>query len=147
MFKQLLFLAVLMFIPPLSFAQLTDHTFETSIEEGQIYIIIQMQIRDSNENLVGYIETDRITVQNLEELSGILDDMSTNLENTKIITIDDKKYQVIVVEDNAKHLFDAFLSISHITNNDESIAYVNYNGFQIRAGDVVITTWTMVRPA
>jgi len=136
-----------MFIPPLSFAQLTDHTFETSIEEGQIYIIIQMQIRDSNENLVGYIETDRITVQNLEELSGILDDMSTNLENTKIITIDDKKYQVIVVEDNAKHLFDAFLSISHITNNDESIAYVNYNGFQIRAGDVVITTWTMVRPA
>jgi len=136
-----------MFIPPLSFAQLTDHTFETSIEEGQIYIIIQMQIRDSNENLVGYIETDRITVQNLEELSGILDDMSTNLENTKIITIDDKKYQVIVVEDNAKHLFDAFLSISHITNNDESIAYVNYNGFQIRAGDSVLTTWTMIRPA
>ena len=136
-----------MFIPPLSFAQLADHTFETSIEEGQIYIIVQIQIRDSNQNLVGYIETDRITVQNLEELSEILDDMSTNPKNTKIITIDDKKYQVIVVEDDAKHLFDAFLSISHITNDGESIVYVNYDGFQIRAGDVVITTWTMVRPA
>jgi len=136
-----------MFIPPLSFAQLADHTFETSIEEGQIYIIVQIQIRDSNQNLVGYIETDRITVQNLDELSKILDDMSTNSKNTKIITIDDKKYQVIVVEDDAKHLFDAFLSISHITNAGESIVYVNYDGFQIRAGDIVITTWTMVRPA
>jgi len=73
--------------------------------------------------------------------------MSTNSKNTKIITIDDKKYQVIVVEDDAKHLFDAFLSISHITNAGESIVYVNYDGFQIRAGDIVITTWTMVRPA
>ena len=136
-----------MFIPPLSFAQLADHTFETSIEEGQIYIIVQIQIRDPNQNLVGYIETDRITVQNLDELSKILDDMSTNSKNTKIITIDDKKYQVIVVEDDAKHLFDAFLSISHITNAGESIVYVNYDGFQIRAGDIVITTWTMVRPA
>jgi len=136
-----------MFIPPLSFAQIADHTFETSIDEGQIYIIVQMQIRDSNENLVGYIETDRITVQSLDELSIILDDMSTNLENTKIITIGDKKYQVIVLEDDSKHPFDTFLSISHITNRGESIAYVNYDGFQIRAGDVVITTWTMVRPA
>ena len=136
-----------MFIPPLSFAQLADHTFETSIEEGQIYITVQMEIRDSNEYLVGYIETDRITVQNLDELSLILDEMSTNLENTKIMIIDDKKYQIIVVEDYAKHPFDAFLSISHITNRGESIAYVNYDGFQIRADDVVITTWTMIRPA
>jgi len=136
-----------MFIPPLSFAQLADHTFETSIEEGQIYITVQMQIRDYNGHLVGYIETDRITVQNLDELSLILDEMSTNLENTKIMIIDDKKYQIIVVEDYAKHPFDAFLSISHITNRGESIAYVNYDGFQIRADDVVITTWTIIRPA
>ena len=136
-----------MFIPPLSFAQLEDHSFETSIQEGQIYIIIQMQIRDSNGHLVGYIETDRTTVQNLHELSLILDDMSTHIENTKIKTIDEKKYQVIVVEDNATHLFEDFLSISHITNNGKSIAYVNYDGFQIRTGDSVLTTWTMIRPA
>jgi|TARA_B110000438_G_scaffold228861_1_gene223511 hypothetical protein len=136
-----------MFIPPLSFAELTDHTFETSIEEGQIYITVQMEIRDSNEYLVGYIETDRITVQNLDELSLILDEMSTNLENTKIMIIDDKKYQVIVIEDYTKHPFDAILSISHISNRGESIAYVNYDGFGIRADDVVITTWTMIRPA
>ena len=67
-----------MFIPPLSFAQITDHTFETSIEEDQIYIIVQIQLRDSNQNLVGYIETDRVTVLNFEELSQILDDMSAN---------------------------------------------------------------------
>ena len=74
MFKQLFLLTVLIFIPPLSFAELTDHNFETSIEEGGIYIIIQIQIRDSNENLVGYIETDRITVNDLEFLSVILDE-------------------------------------------------------------------------
>ena len=61
-----------MFMPPLSFAQIADHTFETSIQEDQIYIIVQIQLRDSSENLVGYIETDRITVINFEEISLIL---------------------------------------------------------------------------
>ena len=148
MLKQILFLAVLIFIPPLSFADLADHTFETSIEEGQIYIIVQLEIRDSNENLVGYIETDRITVNDLEFLSGILDELSENPKNTKIITIDDKKYEVIVEEHNAKYIADFPLSMSNITTNDDKIVvYANYDGSPIGKGDLVITTWTMIRPA
>ena len=141
----MLFLAVLIFIPPLSFAQIEDHTFETSIEEDQIYIIAQIQIRDSNENLVGYIETDRITV--LDKFSGILDDMSANPKNTKIITIDEKKYQVITGIGDAEYVSDGFVSLSGITSDGETLVYANYGGFQIRAGDLVLTTWTMVRPA
>ena len=148
MLKQLLFLAVLMFIPPLSFAQLADHTFDTSIEEGQIYIIIQIQIRDSNGHLVGYIETDRITVNDLEFLSGILDELSENPKNTKIITIDGKKYEVIVEEHHARYSADFPLSMSNITTNDDKIVvYANYDGSPIGKGDLVITTWTMIRPA
>ena len=146
--KPLLFLAVvLMFIPPLSFAQIADHTFETSIEEGQIYIIVQIQLRDSNQTLVGYIETDHITVINFEELSLILDDMSTNPENTKILIINDKKYQVITGVGNAEYVSDTTVSLSGITNNGETLLYANYGGFPIRAGDLVYTAWTMVRPA
>ena len=145
MFKQLLILAVLMFTPSLSFAQLTDHTFEKSIQEGQIYIIVQIEIRDSNENLVGYIETDRITVQNLESLSIILDDMSKNSENTKIMNIDDKKYQVITGVGNANYVSDTIVSLSAITDDGQTIVYANYDGFPIRTGDIVITTWTMIR--
>jgi hypothetical protein len=148
LFKQLLFLSILLFTPSLSFAQLTDHTFETSIEEGQIYIIVQLQIRDSNESLVGYIETDRITVNNLEFLSQILDELSENSKNTKIITIDDKKYEVIVEEHSAKYVADFPLSMSNITtNDDEIVVYANYDGSPIGKGDLVITTWTMIRPA
>ncbi|MDC0450802.1 hypothetical protein OAL59_02560 [Nitrosopumilus sp.] len=147
MFKQLLFLAVLMFIPPLSFAQIADHTFETSIEEGQIYIIVQIEIRDSNQNLAGYIETDRITVLNFEELSLILDDMSANSENTKIIIIDDKKYQIITGIGDAQYASDTTVSLSGITNDGESLAYANYGGFPVKSGDSVLTTWTMIRPA
>ena len=147
MFKQLLFLAVLIFIPSLSFAQLADHTFDTSIEEGQVYIILQIQIRDSNQNLVGYIETDRVTIQNLQELSGILDDMSTNPENTKTVLVDDTKYVVITGVGEAKYVSDTFVSLSTISNNGISLVYANYNGFPIRAGDIVISTWTIVRPA
>jgi len=143
--KQLLFLAVLIFIPPLSFAELADHTFDTSIEDGQIYIIVQIEIRDSNENLVGYIETDRITVQNLESLSIILDDMSKNSENTKMMNIDDKKYQVITGVGNANYVSDTIVSISAITDDGQTIVYANYDGFPIRTGDIVITTWTMIR--
>ena len=145
MLKQLLFLAVLIFIPPLSFAELADHTFDTSIEEAQIYIIVQIEIRDSNENLVGYIETDRITVQNFEGLSIILDDMSKNPENTKMMNIDDKKYQVITGVGNANYVSDTIVSISAITDDGKTIVYANYDGFPIRTGDILITTWTMIR--
>ena len=134
-----------MFTPSLSFAQLADHSFETSIEEGQIYIIVQIQIRDSNENLVGYIETDRITVQNLESLFMILDDMSKNSENTKIMNIDDKKYQVITGVGNANYVSDTIVSLSAITDDGQTIVYANYDGFPIRTGDIVITNWTMIR--
>jgi len=136
-----------MFIPSLSFAQITDQTFETSIEEDQIYIIVQIQLRDSSENLVGYIETDRITVLHFEELSLILDDMSTNPENTNIMMINDKKYEVITGVGNAEYVSDTTVSLSGITNDGESLVYANYGGFPIRAGDLVFTTWTMIRPA
>ena len=148
LFKQLFLLAVLIFIPPLSFGELADHNFETSIEEGGVYIIIQIQIRDSNENLVGYIETDRITVNDLEFLSGILDELSENPKNTKIITIDGKKYEVIVEENHARYSADFPLSMSNITTNDDKIVvYANYDGSPIGKGDLVISTWTMIRPA
>ena len=147
MFKELLFLTLLIFIPPVSFAQLSEHTFESSIQEGQIYIIIQIQIRDSNDSLVGYIETHRITVTNLDELSKILDDMSTNLDNTKIITLDDKKYQVITGVGDAKYTSDTMVSMTLITNNGESIVSANHDGIPIRIGDSIISTWTMIRPA
>jgi len=136
-----------MFMPPLSFAQIADHTFETSIQEDQIYIIVQIQLRDSSENLVGYIETDQITVLNFEEISLILDDMSTNPKNTKIITIDDKKYQIITGIGDAQYTSDNTVSLSGITNDGETLIYANYGGFPIRAGDLVYTSWTMVRPA
>jgi len=134
-------------MPPLSFAQIADHTFETSIQEDQIYIIVQIQLRDSSENLVGYIETDQITVLNFEEISLILDDMSTNPKNTKIITIDDKKYQIITGIGDAQYTSDNTVSLSGITNDGETLIYANYGGFPIRAGDLVYTSWTMVRPA
>ena len=138
----------MIFIPPLSFAELTEHNFETSIEEGGIYIIIQIQIRDSNENLVGYIETDRITVNDLEFLSVILDELSENPKNTKIITIDGKKYEVIVEEHHARYSADFLLSMSNITTiDDKKVVYANYDGSPIGKGDLVITTWTMIRPA
>ena len=147
LFKSLFFLAVLIFIPSLSFAQLEDHSFESSIEDGGIYIFVQIQIRDSNQNLVGYIETDRITVENLEELSLILDDMSKNPENTTIVTFDDKKFQVITGIGEAKFLSDTLVSRSAITNDGKSILYANYDGFYILADEFVTTTWTMIRPA
>ena len=147
MFKELLFLALLVFVPSTSFAQLSEHTFESSIDEGGVYVFIQIQIRDSNNSLVGYIETDRITVSNLEILSDILDDMSTNPENTKTISIDDKKYQVITGIGDAKYTVDTVASMSFITNDGESVVFANHDGIPIREGDSIISTWTMIRPA
>ena len=76
--------------------------------------------------------------------------MSTNPENTKIIIIDNKKYQVItgVEEYHAEYISDAFLSMSQaLLMTVKGLVYANYDGFPVRAGDLVITTWTMIRPA
>ena len=136
-----------MFVPLTSFAQLSEHTLESSIDEGGVYIIIQIQVRDSDDSLVGYIETHRITVTNLEVLSDILDDMSANPENTKTVFVDDKKYQVITGVGDAKYAVDTVVYMSFVTNDGESVVYANHDGIPVRAGDSLISTWTMVRPA
>ena len=147
MFKEILFLALLVFVPSTSFAQLSEHAFESSIDEGGVYIIIQIQVRNSDNSLVGYIETDRITVTNLSQLFDILDDMSANPDNTRTVFVDDKKYQVMTGVGDAKHTADTVASMSFVTNDGESVVYANHDGIPIRAGDSVISTWTMVRPA
>ena len=136
-----------MFVPSTSFAQLSEHTFESSIDEGGVYIIIQIQVRNSDNSLVGYIETDRITVTNLSQLFDILDDMSANPDNTKTVFVDDKKYQVMTGVGDAKYTADTVSSMSFVTNDGESVVFANHDGIPIRAGDSVISTWTMVRPA
>ena len=140
-------MALLVFVPSTSFAQLSEHTFESSIDEGGVYIIIQIQVRNSDNSLVGYIETDRITVTNLSQLFDILDDMSANPDNTKTVFVDDKKYQVMTGVGDSKYAADTVASMSFVTNDGESVVFANHDGIPIRAGDSVISTWTMVRPA
>ncbi|MBT4326746.1 MAG: hypothetical protein HOD60_07535 [Candidatus Nitrosopelagicus sp.] len=147
MFKEILFLALLVFVPSTSFAQLSEHTFESSIDEGGVYVFIQIQVRNSDNSLVGYIETDRITVTNLSQLFDILDDMSANPDNTKTVFVDDKKYHVMTGVGDAKYAADTVASMSFVTNDGESVVFANHDGIPIRAGDSVISTWTMVRPA
>lgn len=140
-------MVILISVPSLSFAQLADHNFETSINENKIYIIVQIEIRDSSQNLIGYIETDRITIENWNELSKILDDMSTNPQHTKIVTINDTKFQVITGIGEATYSSDTLVSRSAITNDAKSLVFANYDGFPIKTGEFVKTTWTMIRPA
>ena len=73
--------------------------------------------------------------------------MSTRPENTKILSINDKKYQVITGVGDAEYISDTTVSLSGITNDGETLVYANYGGFLVRSGDLVFTTWTMVRPA
>jgi hypothetical protein len=147
LFKELLFLALLIFIPTASFAQLSEHTFESSIQDDQIYAILQIQIRDSNNFLVGYIETHATTLIHLDKLSGFLDNMSTNPDATKTIYIDDKKYQVIITAGDIEYTFDTLISMSLITDKGQIIIVANHDGIPVRAGDSVHFTWTMIRPA
>ena len=76
-----------------------------------------------------------------------MDDNSANPENTKILTINDKKYEVITGIGDAEYVSNTLVSLSGITNDGESLVYANYSGFPVRSGDLVLTTWTMVRPA
>ena len=96
-------------------------------------------------------DTEALVYSNQPEVEDIrwtykdLDEMSSNPENSKILTIDETKYRVITGVGNAKYISDTYVSMSVITNDDQPIVYANYDGFPIRTGDKIITTWTMVQ--
>ena len=137
----------MMLIPPLSFAQLEDYDFEYAIERDELYMFVQIQIRDSDGNLIGYIETDRVTIIDPVKFTDSLDKTPDDPKLKRNMFIGDQEYEIITGLGVVRHQSDTVVSISAISNDGMVIAYANHDSYPVKSGDVISSTWTIIRPA
>lgn len=111
------------------------------------YIFVQIIHRDSNGNLISYLQSDKMTSIDLPALNYLLDEESS--EKDPIYNIDGKKLQVITrqfveTRDSQDLLANTQLLVD--VNNIEVLAVrFIHDGFRIISGDTITTVWSFAR--
>jgi hypothetical protein len=108
------------------------------------YIFVQIIHKDSNGNLLAYLQSDRITDANLDLINEMLDHEST-LRDDPIYQINDNVFQVITRESTLH--FDSplmYASTSLIQDvDDEQVVVLRlpHDGFRVLPGDSIKVIW------
>lgn len=120
----------------------------STLESKKIYLFAQVEVRDSNDNLVAYLEATKITVLDLGKLSQLLDQSSRIQKST--ITLDGKNYELIKGTGVVVHSSPTVVSKNVILNNlggsSQVLVEADHDGYPVVTGDKVTTTWTIIRP-
>ena len=140
-------LFILSFVFATSFVGLSYAQTQTSLDDG-IFINVQSELRNSGDQLITYLESSKFTDLNLSALYDFLD-FETSVGNDPIITINDKKYQII--QRTKVILFDSDDVIGSTNLSDSldgkitHLARFIHDGFSVVSGDSLKSTWTFVR--
>ena len=146
--KQGLIFAGLFFLAVMAFA---NHTlaYQTDIEDG-LFILVQTTVRNSDGQLVVYLESSKFTDLHLEPLGTFLD-FEAARANDPIVTMDGKDYQIIrrVQEKTftADDLVASTLLSSTLDGKRELLTRFAHDGYPVSSGDTLESMWTFVRPA
>ena len=121
---------------------------------------LQLNIRNSNGNLVNYIETERIFVQNLTRFNQLLDSLGSGELNdespvteatisitNKNVTKNGQDLQLVTIR-NFGNYFGQELSVSKTIFylNSTLHIYADHDAYPIRYGDNVDILWNIWRP-
>lgn len=104
-------------------------------------VSLQLEVRDSNNNLVAYLEPDIMYITNITMLHKYLD----TIHDRTIITIDGKKYEQ--VEWTNIQVLSAFGQYSSYVLADAkgtSLIYMTHEGYIGEPGDSVLASWKIV---
>ena len=124
------------FVIPAAFAESTPE------------ILVQIIHRDSNGNLITYMQSEKMTYTNISGLNFLLDHESS-LKQDPIYEIDGKKFQVITRQfvetfDSQTLLANTQLKVN-MNNVEVTAAEFLHDGFRIDFGDTITTVWNFVR--
>ena len=135
----------------LAIISLTNQTqaVQTDIEKG-LFIFVQTTVRNSDGQLVVYLESSKFTDLNLELLGPFLD-FETSRANDPIVTINGGEYQVIR-RVQSKTFPTEDLVASTILSDDVDgkltmLARFAHDGYPVSPGDTLESMWTFIRPA
>jgi len=135
---------VLIGITSYSYAQYTLVDSHTKVPE----VMLQLELRDSDENFITYIEAEQIILIYPLELNEFLD----NQNYKKFLIKDGKVYEMIQWQGqtekfNKKHAFSQFDLWMPDQNGFNRVLTVRHNSYQTQPGDTLTVYWTIIRPA
>ena len=135
---------VLIGITSYSYAHYTTVGPHTKVPE----VMLQLELRDSDENFITYIEAKQIILIFPLELNEFLD----NQGHHKFLIKDGKVYEVIQWQGQTekfdkKHAYSQFDLWMPEQNEFKSVLTVRHNSYQTQPGDTLTVYWTIIRPA
>lgn len=136
-----------LFVVAISFTSFSYAQTQTSLENG-IFINVQSELRNSDGQLITFLESSKFTNLNLSALNNFLD-FEVSRGDDPIVFIDGKNYQVI--QRTITTIFDSdnVIGSSNLLDNLDGteilLARFNHDGFPVISGDSLKSTWTFVR--
>ena len=116
----------------------------THENKDRLSVFVQIQIRNSAGQLVGYIESDRVRIPDLELLYIILDTTtvgkSTFIQNGQSFV----RNEISTVGEYDEE--DTVISKTGYVQGDTWLFYADHDGYPLVKGDQTIILWTIIRP-
>ena len=146
--KSVIILASLFFLVIISLTNYSQAQ-QTDIEKD-LFIFVQTTVRNSDGQLVAYLESSKFTDLNLELLGPFLD-FEASRGNDPIITINEKEYQVIRRVQSktfpSEDLVASTILSDSIDGKLTMLARFAHDGYPVSSGDTLESMWTFIRPA
>ena len=124
------------FIIPAAFAESTPDIF------------VQVIHKDSDGNLISYLQSDRMSSVDLDALNFLLN-YESSLKQDPIYEIDSKKIQIITRQSVQQFDSQTLVASTKLTvdMNDIEVMAVRFihDGFRVTTGDTITTVWSFAR--
>ena len=145
--KSPIILASLFFLVVISMT-VQSHAVQTDIEKG-LFIFVQTTVRDSDGQLVAYLESSKFTDLNLELLGPFLD-FEASRGSDPVVTINGEEYQVIRRVQSKTFASEDLVASTILSDNIDGklvmLARFAHDGYPVSSGDTLESMWTFVRP-
>jgi len=124
-------------------------SFQTEIGDD-IFIFMQTSVKNSDGQLVAYLESSKFTNLNQSALDLFLD-FETSGDNDPITTINDKQFQIIRRVQTQLFSSEELVASTNLFDNvDENpvlLARFAHDGYAVISGDTLESVWTFIQPA
>ncbi len=146
--KSEIILASLFFLVIISLTNYSQ-AYQTDIEDGN-FIFVQTTVRNSDGQLIVYLESSKFTDLNLELLGSFLD-YEASRGNDPIVTINGEVYQVIRRVQSKTFPSEDLVASTILSDTADGklsmIARFAHDGYPVSPGDTLESMWTFIRPA
>ena len=137
----IIFLVIAFFMIDYSFG------YQPEINED-LFIFVQTSVRNSDGQLVVYLESSKFTYVNNEALNLFLD-FEASRGTDPIVTIDEQNFQIIrrvqTQSINSDGLVPSTILSDNVNGEQIVLARFAHDGYPVTSGDTIESMWTFIR--